>query len=252
MLARCLALALTLIFIAQPLAAKSSANVYAKTKMPTLTKGDRVLLMPINYHMLLNAVEEAPVQDAVLNKIKRKGLKGKFAKIDSARDLDDYMRLSDFANAHLDNVRQIKQTYINSIAGKYDLVMLPSVIERIQKLSHGGMQVDGNRIDIKNKGRKRESNWSGTHRAYSLLIEVYTPQGEWLMTTYGGISIPIYADFETKSFVRKEHLFDEIADLTTLNQGVAIALKAIFKKVKVKKAKVKKISAKKNQNHKNI
>ncbi|PCJ99592.1 MAG: hypothetical protein COA42_24100 [Alteromonadaceae bacterium] len=235
MLSRCIALALTLALIVQPVAAELSANNrYADTVMPTLSEGGKILMMPINNHTLLEPTEQAALQKVLLKKIQGKRLTGRFAKISAEQDLEEYMHLTYIDNAPLADVKLVKQAYVKSIGAGYDLVILPAVIARMHKLSRMGLFADGNRINI--SGRKNwfvDSKWSGQQPAYSMLLEVYSSQGEWLMTTYGGISVPSYANYKTKTFIRKKDLFKNPSDMAILKEGVAIALKAIFKKIEI-------------------
>lgn len=62
--------------------------------------------------------------------------------------------------------------------------------------------------------------WKGERFAYSLQLEVFDSSGDWLFTSYGGISLPVYAFMASREVRRKDNLFENRDDFEALVAGI--------------------------------
>lgn len=104
------------------------------------------------------------------------------------------------------------------------IFVFPTIIVRVANLQGSVGKWDGVRQTIRITGREMSGEWSGKHAAYSMRLEVLDHKGNWLMTTYGGVSFPFTADAVTSRFVQKDRLFEHKKDLKSMKKGVKKAL----------------------------
>jgi len=70
----------------------------------------------------------------------------------------------------------------------------------------------------------------------SLEFDAYDVNGNWLFTSYGGISVPYIINLRDSTNDLKPRLFEGKKDQGYLEKGVEVALKPLTKKIKVSKA----------------
>lgn len=106
------------------------------------------------------------------------------------------------------------------------LIVVPSIVERIAKLEGKLALLDGVRLGIRtSKGKSYDfGSWSGTQSGYSIKLEIFDSSGRWLVNSFGGVSMPKYADMKQSRFVRKDNAFSEKKDYRLLKKGVRKAL----------------------------
>lgn len=105
-----------------------------------------------------------------------------------------------------------------------DLYVFPAVVGRVAELNGKLAKWDGVEHQLKVVGGSDLGTWSGRQEVYSLRLEVFDPEGTWLMTSFGGISLPIYAHLATRELRKKDDLFADPKDARRLMLGVRKAL----------------------------
>lgn len=228
---------LLLLFISPTiLAGNSPNNEFSSVEMEKIKAGSKVLLMPLNTNQLLKEFEIEPVENALKDQLKNYKLFVSVAKMPTQADRLQYMLLTAQQNADREGALEAKSIYAGNIGENFSLVLFPSVIVRVEEMSGRFIDVDGVSLNIPVSGGSiGVGMWSGNQWVYSIKLEVFAPDGRWLMTTYGGISMPKYADGRSHQFLRKDNIFEEKKDRKNMEKGIKTALKPAIKKIGMKR-----------------
>ena len=215
-------------------AGKAKSNRYSDQKVSFLN-GDSVALMPIGFNFPSVHKELDTIQASLSEAIKQHGLAPNFFTFsDEDYELIQYIVNVPYQPEKKKEIREgIMQTTLENT--DYKLVIFPSVISRKATASGRKAKWDGvNQQPIIEGSNPIGLSMKGTTFALSLKLDAYTPDGEWLFTSYGGISLHYYLDTVSGEYVLRDNLFNTKKDLKLLNKGVATALHPIKKKYKVK------------------
>jgi tetratricopeptide (TPR) repeat protein len=219
-------------------AAEDDPNTYAD-KLPTIPKNARIAILPIAYDFAAVPQEIPIVQEAITSQIKELGLTPFAIKFDAASTPKDTIQLFMLSNSTHEKIRPAKQEFISNLKGQanYDIVLIPAVVSRTAKLA-GQMAVWDNvktRLTIKGFGSGESMEWSGSRLGLSLELDAYDANGNWVFTSYGGISIPYAINTREAVNELKPRLFEAKKDQDTLQKGVEVALEPLTKKIKISK-----------------
>jgi len=218
--------------------ADTDPNSYAD-KFPTIPKNARIAILPMAYDFAAVPQEVPLIQEAMISQIKDLGFKPFAIKLDPASTPKETIQLFALPNTAHQDIRPAKQTFVAGLKNQitYDLVLIPAVVTRAAKLS-GQMAIWDNvrnSLTIKGFGSGESMEWSGTQRALSLELDVYDASGNWVFTSYGGISIPYLINTREAMNELKPRLFESERDQEYLQKGVEAALKPLTKKIKISK-----------------
>lgn len=228
------------------LAAEDDPNVYAD-KFPTIPKNARVAVLPMATDFPAVPQEIPIIQEAISQQIKELGLTPSIVKLDAATTPQSTIQLFTLSNSSYKDVRSAKQNFIAGLKGQtnYDIVLIPAVVSRTAKLAGQSASWDNVKasLTIKGFGSGANSEWSGSRLALSLELDAYDADGNWVFTSYGGISIPYLINTREAVNELKPRLFETKKDQDTLQKGVEVALRPLTKKIKISKELVSETSA---------
>lgn len=219
-------------------AGEEDPNTYADN-LPTIPKNARIAILPMAYDFAAVPQEIPLIQEAITAQIKALGLTPFTIKFDPASTPKDTIQVFKLANTTYKEVRPAKQTFVSSLKKQvnYDIVLIPAVVSRSARLS-GQVAIWDNvkaALTIKGFGSGENSEWSGSRLALSLELDAYDVSGNWVFTSYGGISIPYVINTREAMNDLKPRLFESKKDQDTLQKGVEVALKPLTKKIKISK-----------------
>ncbi|HEY7773619.1 MAG TPA: hypothetical protein VIC26_10590, partial [Marinagarivorans sp.] len=86
---------------------------------------------------------------------------------------------------------------------------------------------------LQTMGVSSEYLWTGEIQGLSLKLEAYSKEGEWLFTSYGGVSLPVVANIPDRRYVRKENVFEHKKDIRRMKKGVKKSIYPIRKRLKL-------------------
>jgi hypothetical protein len=230
---------LTFVFVlasAITFAKEVDPNTYAG-KFPTIPKNARIAVLPMAYDFAAVPQEIPIVQEALINELKRLKFSPVKFKLDSTSTPAGVDKLFLLVNQAHKDIRSQKHSFLLAIKDQahYDIAIIPAVVSRTAKLS-GQMVIWDHvkqRLEIKGFGSGSNREWSGTRLGLSLEIDAYDSAGNWLFTSYGGISNPYIINTKEEMNELKPRLFDSEKDKELLQKGVEAALDPLEKKVKV-------------------
>jgi hypothetical protein len=216
------------------LAGEKEPNSYAD-KFPSVPKGAKVLVLPLAYDFSAVPSEIPLIESVLFEQLKALGYSPAKIKIDPVAGGGNE-KLFFLVNTFNEQVRPAKQQYLVILKAQvaFDIAIIPAVVSRTAKLS-GQMAIWDhvkNRVQVKGFGGGASTEWSGSQQGLSLEVDAYDAEGNWLFTSYGGISVPYYMDTRNSVFVLKEHLFEDKKDRKYLDEGVESALEPLTKKIK--------------------
>lgn len=107
------------------------------------------------------------------------------------------------------------------------MYIFPEVKDRLAVLEGKLAKWDGVVQEFKMVGGHGIGVWSGNQPAFSLMLKIFNADGKWLMTSYGGISLPVYAHMATHEVRRKKNLFEHQDDAEALIRGVKKAIQPL-------------------------
>ena len=228
------------LLVAQALALSAKTNFYADS-LPELPKTANILLMPIYGHDYLEEGEQKEVGAALQAELRSYGFTVSWARLDKILPEQDPQKLVNYYPmlvsqdySYTDAVEKARGDLVKVMAHVGDLVIIPTVVQREAELKGALARWDGVSQKLKTTGTSDEMTWSGSIAAYSLKLDGFTPEGRWLFTSYGGISLPFTADIKTRKNERKEDLFLHKKDKKALLKGVAKACDPLRKRLKIK------------------
>lgn len=109
-----------------------------------------------------------------------------------------------------------------------DIVIFPYISPRSAKLHGGTASWDGVvRRKVTTGANTHKMSWSGTEKSLSLQLNTYTSAGDFLFTSFGGLTLPFVTRLtfsQPKSSLRDD-MFDNTKDIA---EGVDIALEPIL------------------------
>lgn len=226
--------------VTQALALGAKTNFFADN-MPELPKSAGILLMPIYGHDYLEEGEQKEVGAALQAEIKSYGFNVSWARFDTITPEQDPQKLVSYYPmlvsqnyVYTDTVEKARGDLVKLMAYTGNLVIFPTVVQREAELKGELARWDGVNQKLKSTGTWDEGIWSGAIAAYSIKLDGFTPDGKWLFTTYGGISVPVTANIKTRKYERKENLFAHKKDKEAMLKGVAKACYPLRKRLKVK------------------
>jgi TPR repeat protein len=219
-------------------AAETDPNTYADN-LPTIPKNARIAILPMGYDFAAVPQEVPIVQEAITQQIKALGLTPFTIKFDAASTPKDTIQLFMLSNSAHKDIRPAKQEFVLNLKNQtnYDIVLIPAVVSRTAKLA-GQMAVWDNvktRLTIKGFGSGENMEWSGSRLALSLELDAYDANGNWVFTSYGGVSVPYIINTRESVNDLKPRLFEAKKDLETLQKGVEVALEPLTEKIKISK-----------------
>ncbi|MES2673893.1 MAG: hypothetical protein V4660_06605 [Pseudomonadota bacterium] len=227
----------TCLFISSILfAGEPDPNSYAE-KFPTIPKNARIAILPMAYDFAAVPQEVPIIQDALIKHLQLLGLTPVNVKLDPTsmpKGVDQLFILPNLANKE---VRPAKQKFLLDLKSQasFDIAIIPAVVSRAAKLSGQSAKWDNvkARLEIKGFGSGMNMEWSGSRLGLSLEVDAYDAEGNWLFTSYGGISIPYIINTKDAMNDLKPRLFESEKDQETLQKGVEVALRPLTKKVKI-------------------
>lgn len=227
-------------------AAEADPNSYADA-FPTIPKNARIALLPMAYDFAAVPQEVPVIQASIVDQIKMLGFTPVNVKLDPASTQKEISQLFMLVNVAHKDVRPAKQAFLQNLKSQttFDIALIPAVVSRAAKLS-GQMAIWDNvknSLTVKGFGSGASVGWSGSQMGLSLEIDAYDASGNWLFTSYGGISIPYIINTRDSTNDLKPRLFESEKDQGYLQKGVEVALKPLTKKVKVSKELVAAVSA---------
>jgi TPR repeat protein len=216
-------------------------NTYAD-KFPTIPKNARIAILPMASDFPAVPQEIPIIQDVIVSQIKDLGLTPFIFKFDAASTPKSTIQLFMLPNSSFKDAkeaRSAKQEFITGLKGQanYDILFIPAVVSRTAKLNGQSAYWDNVRagLTIKGFGSGQSSEWSGSRLGLSLELDAYDVNGNWMFTSYGGISIPYVINTREAVNELKPRLFETKKDQDTLQKGVEAALKPLTKKIKISK-----------------
>jgi TPR repeat protein len=220
------------------LSAEEDPNTYADN-LPTIPKNARIAILPVGYDFAAVPQEIPVIQEEVISQLKSLGLTPFNIKFDPSTTPKDTIQLFTLVNTAHQEIRPAKQAFVANLGKQvnYDMVLIPAVVSRSAKLSGQYAIWDNVRagLTIKGFGSGESFEWSGSRLALSLELDAYDARGQWLFTSYGGISIPYVINTREAMNDLKPRLFENKKDQDTLQKGVEVALKPFSKKIKISK-----------------
>lgn len=220
-------------------AAGSKNNRYADN-LPELPKVARILVLPLYDNNHLQGGEST---DLV------KELKTQLEKLGHKIDAPTFEQLAgaDFAATIEQNYALLQSEFIPLTQKKADakaefakiidyvgdIIVMPSITLRpaVLKGEMASWDNDGHKLRV--IGTMSEMSWSGQIQGLSLTLDVFSNKGEWLFTSYGGVSLPVVADVPERKYVRKENLFEHKKDIKKMQSGITRAIYPIRKRLKI-------------------
>lgn len=109
-----------------------------------------------------------------------------------------------------------------------DIVIFPYITVRSAKLHGGTAAWDGVvRRKVTSGANTHAMSWSGTEKSLSLQLNTYTSAGNFLFTSFGGLTLPFVTrlTFSQAESSLREDMFDNAKDIA---EGVDIALEPIL------------------------
>ncbi len=217
-------------------AGEPEPNTYAD-KFPTVPKNARVVVLP-TAHDFPTVPQELPIiQDALFSELKALKFSPVKITLNSNSKPEGVDRLFMVPNQAGKDIRSHKQAFLLGIKEQvtFDIALIPAVVSRKAKLS-GQMAIWDHvkqRLEIIGFGSGSNREWSGSTTALSLEIDAYDSAGNWIFTSYGGISNPYVINTKEDERQLKEHLFESEKDKELLKDGVEVALEPLKKKIKI-------------------
>jgi TPR repeat protein len=220
------------------LAAESDPNTYADS-LPNIPKNARIALLPMAYDFPAVPQEVPVIQAAIISQIKALGFTPISVTLDPASTPKEVIKTFTLANDAHKDVRAAKQNFLANLKKQtaYEIAFIPSVISRKATLSGQVAIWDNvrNGLVVKGGGYGGDMDWSGARLALSLELDAYDMAGNWLFTSYGGISLPYIVNLKDSTNDLKPRLFESEKDKGYLEKGVEVALKPLTKKIKISK-----------------
>lgn len=228
------------LYATQAFAVAAKTNFYAEN-LPELPKDAGILLMPIYGNDYLEVGEQKEVGAALQAELKSYGFNVSWARLDTITPEQDPQKLVSYYPmlvsqnyAYTDTVEKARGDLVKLMAYTGNLVIFPTVVQREAELKGELARWDGVNQKLKSTGTWDEGIWSGAIAAYSIKLDGFTPEGKWLFTTFGGISVPVTANIKTRKYERKENLFAHKKDKEAMLRGVAKACDPLRKRLKIK------------------
>ncbi len=221
-------------------ASDNKANLYAE-KLPLLSSNANILLLPFFDNELLQGEEAKEVATALKTELASYGYRVTFANFKSVppeRDpeklLESYPAIVSEFYENSDSIQKARSVLIKVFAHPGELVVIPTVVQREAKLKGELAQWDGFSQKLRSRGTSDDFvTWSGSIVGLSLRLDGFAPDGTWLFTSFGGISLPVSANVKTRKYERKEALFAEEKDKKALDKGVTKACYPLRKHLKI-------------------
>lgn len=228
------------LFIGKSVALGANTNLFADD-LPALPKNADILLMPIYGHDYLEADEQKEVGAALQAELRSHGFNVSWARLDLVTPEQDPQKLAEYypmlVSQHYlytDSVEAARGELVKMIAHPGDLVIIPTIVQREAELKGELARWDGVSQRLKSTGTSDQGTWTGSIAAYSLKLDGFSPEGKWLFTSYGGVSIPVTANVKTRRYERKENLFAHKKDKKAMLKGVAKACDPLRRQLKIK------------------
>ncbi len=219
-------------------AAEKDPNSYAD-KFPTIPQNARVVLLPMAYDFSAAAQETPIVQAAIVDQLKTLGFRPVKIKLEPSSMPPGIDRVYLTPNLANKNVRPSKQVYLHDVSSQvpFDIALIPAVLSRTAKLSGQTARWDNVKVhlNVKGYGSGMSTEWRGTSLGLSLELDAYDSKGQWLFTSYGGISLPYVINTKEAMNILKPRLFESEKDQESLRQGVEAALEPLTEKIKISK-----------------
>lgn len=229
-----------------------SNSIYAKTdneyskKLPTFGLHPSVYLFPLDTNELISADEHIMLKDTLASEFVETGYPASWLSL-SEGDKTAFLGISHSQTEDAQNYRDLYKKIIGLSKIDTDLVVIPSLVEKYAKMKGRIAKLDGVSFRILTKKTPSHSgvvdvfdlgssyDWSGSRIGYSLRLLVFNAKGNWLFTSYAGVSFPDYAIISESHFYRKKRLFSEEYDVRSLKKGVRKSLYPFRKKIKRRK-----------------
>lgn len=224
-------------FCASQLNAASKSNKFFKPYQkfsPTAS----VVVMPINHNYLLSVEEIVILKKELKEQLAPIANKVLHVKFDTKDDIDLYHQTTVYRENFSPSAGDQRGHYAQNVLSNFDIVVYPSVVPKVGKMNGRFIKMDGVKLAIEgdsNTSGSAHYGWEGQQIVYSLELMVYDTQGNWLATTYGGLTMPKYARFDTKTFHRKANVFSTEKRLNYMEKGIRNAVKPLIKKLRKKK-----------------
>lgn len=236
------------------LAFSFSGIVYAKTdneyskKLPTFGLHPSVYLFPLDTNDLISEDEHETLKNKLEAEFMKADYLAKWLPLPE-NDVKDFLRIS---HSYTDDSQEYRDLYKKIIQFSNittDLVVMPTLIEKYAKMKGSTARLDGTTFRILTKKTPDHSgvvdvfdlgssyDWSGGRVGYSLRLIVFNTEGDWLFTSYAGVSFPDYAVVSESKFFRKKKLFHAKYDIVSLGKGIRKSLYPFRKKIKRRKNK---------------
>ncbi|GGY80706.1 hypothetical protein GCM10011613_27200 [Cellvibrio zantedeschiae] len=222
-----------LVFAADP-----DPNTYADS-LPNIPKNARIAILPMASDFQAVPQEIPIIQEALISQIKTLGFTPIKVVLDPASTSKEVVRTFAISNEAHKDIRPAKQGFLANLKKQtpYEIAFIPAVISRKATLTRQIVIWDNVRVGlvVKGGGYGGDMEWSGSKMALSLELDAYDAEGNWLFTSYGGISVPYVVNLDNSTNELKPRLFEAERDQTYLQKGVEAALKPLTKKLKVSK-----------------
>lgn len=220
------------------LAAESDPNTYADS-LPNIPQNARIAILPMASDFQAVPQEIPIIQEAIISQIKALGFTPIKVALDPASTPKETVRIFAASNEAHQDIRPAKQSFLASLKKQtpFEIAFIPAVISRKATLTRQVVVWDNVRVGlvVKGGGYGGDMEWSGSKLALSLELDAYDAEGNWLFTSYGGISVPYIVNLNDSTNELKPRLFEAEKDQTYLQKGVEAALKPLTKKFKVSK-----------------
>lgn len=114
-----------------------------------------------------------------------------------------------------------------SQSGDYEAIVIPTITLRTAELKGRYAFWDGVKRKKITDHRYSNMSWSGNTRGLSIELSTYSPEGYWLFTSYGGLTLPYHTIRKDGKDVnaKRENIFDNESDIRS---GVNVALTPIL------------------------
>lgn len=217
----------------------SKNNLYAED-LPELPKKARILVLPIYDNNHFQGDEMAILMAEFKTQITELGHKldsptfEQMAGAEFSSNLEqNYSFLQSEFITHTQKKADAKAQFAKMIGYIGDIIVMPSITSRPATLKGELASWDNSAHKLRLVGTMTEGIWSGQIQGLSLKLEAYSKEGQWLFTSYGGISLPVVADVPERKYIRKENIFEYKKDFKKMQKGVQKAIYPIRQRLKI-------------------
>lgn len=217
-----LAITLIGIFIASPnlsIAKGAKDNTYSPD-LTRIAKETEIHVFPVTRMGITND-EAQLINETLVTQLKKIGYPTSYHTPNENSDYYNFNIIEDDSalSKPLDWYKNFILTF-----NKPGIYVMPKVVIREAKLEEQTARWDGARQSLRLNGGGDMGSWTGSINVFSIRLEVFDNKAHWLMTTYGGISVPVEADYKSRQMLRKEHLFANKKDHKALIRGIERAI----------------------------